>query len=264
MEFNLKNKRASQQIGFTLLEVLIAVALLAVLSLLVSQSTLKSFDIKGKLGKESDENTVLAISLQTLENDIAQIYTPFLATEKKTDSTNAESPGEFWSAKVRSDGFRRARFVGSNDKISFISNGNHRFRQDVNESDFLKVVWEVEKNKESFSLTRTISSIVYNYEDKGAKQLGKTPLLENVSSGKFTFYRSENKTWENQWDSENSFAKPENRYPDLIALELEVSDPINSVNKIKWKLVSKPNRILNFEDEAKRKEKLAKSIEEIK
>lgn len=239
--------------GFTLIEVMIAVALLAFVSIMIAQATTRSFNINLSLGRESTEYSGIILSLRAVESDLTQIYSPTLDTEGPAvapPATNSPlSQASFWSQPLRADGLRRARLAGTGEKITFINNGARRVEADSPVSDFQKVTWEIERNDTgAYSLYRTVDTDAFSYEENTMqKKPSRVAVLENLSSGKFSYYRRENKTWEEQWDSESSFAKPTNRFPDLIRLKIEVPDPLNNANNQPWELVIRPNMPLNGE-----------------
>lgn len=161
---------------------------------------------------------------------------------------------------MRSDGTRRARLKGEKEKLTFVANNNRRVEADSPQSDFQKITWEIDSNAGgTYSLYRAVDWDAYHYEDGTAKKPNRVALLDNLASAKFTYYRRETKTWEDTWDSENSFAKPSNRYPELIALNIEVPDPLNPAKQQQWKMVVKPNLPLNILT-AEEKEKLKQQL----
>jgi type II secretory pathway component PulJ len=234
--------------GITLIEVLIAMTLLALVSIAIFQATTRSFDINYRLGAEAGESTAILLSLATVESDLAQIYSPVLGNIPYDPETGGKMQA-FWSAPVRSDGFRRSRFTGSASKLTFIANNNRRVEADSPISDFQKVTWEVERNaNNTFSLYRATDWDAFHYEEGSATKPARVALLENLSSAKFTFYRRDSKKWEDQWESEGAYVKEETRFPDLIALTIEAPDPQNTANNLQWKIVVRPNMPLNYID----------------
>lgn len=235
--------------GMTLLEVMIAMALLAFLSIAIYQATVRAFDINSKMGSESTDYSTIALSLAAIETDLSQAYTPLITSEKKPEG-GLNNPGNFWSDPVRPDGMRRTRFKGDKERVSFVSTGNRRLEQDSPQSDFQKITWEVERNSSgAFSLYRSMDADAFRYEDRAGQKPQKVALMENLASAKFSYYRKASKTWEDQWDTEGAFVKPESRYPDLISLKIEVPDPLNNASQQKWEIIVKPNLPLNYEDE---------------
>lgn len=232
--------------GFTLIEVLIAIALLSLMSIAIYQVTTRSFELNFKLGSESTDYVSIILSLQTVERDIAQIYNPTVGQTLPPDPSSQEGPSEFWSPQLRSDGMRRARLKGTKEKITFINNGNFRLEADAPQSDFQKVTWEIKSTKDNtYSLNRTTDWDAFRLENGSETPLVPTTLLENMSSAKFSYYRAEKNAWEDEWDSESPYAKPESRFPELISLKISVPDPTNSAKQQEWELVVKPNFPLN-------------------
>lgn|GEM_PF-1444929 len=234
------------QAGITLIEVLIAMTLLAFLSIGVFQATTRTFDLNFRLGAESNEATSILLSMAAVESDLAQIYSPLLGTIPAKPDDKIE---EFWSSKVRSDGFRRTHLKGTASKITFVANNNRRIEADSPVSDFQKITWEVERNAQNtFSLYRATDWDAFHYEEGSATKPKRVPVMDNLSSAKFTYYRKDTKKWEDQWDSEGVYVKEETRFPDLIALTVEAPDPQNTANFQEWKIVVRPNMPLNYLD----------------
>jgi hypothetical protein len=182
-----------------------------------------------------------------VESDLSQIYSPVLGN---ITATNADKTQPFWSAPLRSDGFRRTRFTGKPEKVTFVANNNRRVEADSPQSEFQKIIWEVDRNtSNTYTLYRTTDWDAFRYEDNTVRKPERVAILENLSSAKFSFYRKANKTWENSWDSEDSYAKEESRFPDLVRLKLESPNPTNNANQLTWELVVRPNMQLNYLDE---------------
>lgn len=246
MRNSVQECKGALQRGFTLIEVMVAIALLAFMSIAIYQITSKSFDLNYQLGNESTDYIAIILSLQNVESDLAQIYSPVIEPTAKPKPE--EQPSGFWSAPVRSDGIRRSRFQGTKERVTFVNNGNRRVEEDTPQSDFQKVTWEIERNSEgAYSLFRTTDWDAFNYEDGTARQPNRVALMENLASARFAYYRPENQTWEDQWDSESSFAKPESRFPSLISLKIELPDPMNKATNQQWEVVVRPNMPLNGE-----------------
>lgn len=221
-------------------------ALLALMSIAIVQVTTRSFDLNFKLGAETSDYTGILLSLQTVERDLSQIFSPVTGPTKAPDPTSNEAPSEFWSIPIRSDGMRRARVKGTKERLSFITNSNLRMETDTPQSDFMRVVWEIKRNKEgSYSLMRSTEWDVFRIEPNTDRKPVEVALIENISAAKFNYYRPENKSWQEEWDSESPYAKDENRFPSLISLKITVPDPINNQQQVEWEVIAKPLMPLN-------------------
>jgi type II secretion system protein J len=232
--------------GFTLLEVLVAMGLLAFLSLGIYQVTSSTWDTNTQLNAETTDTTAILLSLQAVESDLERIYTPVLGAYAPKPDDKTE---QFWSAPVRADGLRRTRFVGKAESVSFVANNNHRVEADTPQSDFQKITWEIERNpKGTYTLYRSSDWDAFRYEEDRSKKPQRMPLLENLSNAKFTYYNLSNKAWQDTWDSEGPYVKEEQRFPNLIKLKLEAPDPTNPANPLAWEMIVKPLQQLNYLD----------------
>lgn len=244
--FPLNKAKASKQNGFTLIEVLIAMTLLAILGVAIYEATARSFTVNFQLTNESNDYISISSSLAALDEDISQIYCPVIGTEQAEGTAQASL---FWGPPVRPDGLRRSRFKGTAEKITFVSNSNQRFERDLPQSDMLKVTWEIAGNKNgTYSLYRTTDWDAFNYEDSKLSdhKPQRVPVISNLASGKFSFYKKADKSWLDNWDSEGSFLDKLSRYPDMIFLKLVVPDPTNSANNQTWGSRFIPNISLNL------------------
>ena len=215
--------------------------LLAILGIAIYEATTRSYTINYQLTHESDDYIAISSALAVIDEDISQIFNPIIGSEAPPQESNASIP-LFWSLPVRPDGTRRSRFKGSVEKISFITNSNHRFEKDLTQSDFLKITWEIEKNKSNtYTLYRTTDWDAFNYEDSKQRKLQKSPVISNLTSGKFMFFKALDKTWTDTWDSEGAFINKQARFPDMISLKMELPDPTNNTKSRSWQTYFKPN-----------------------
>lgn len=230
---------------------MIAIALLALMGIAIFQVTTQSFNVNFSLSRESTDRIATALSIQALESDLSQIYTPALPAPSAPAAPGApaqqnpqtdEPTHEFWSAALRPDGLRRTRLKGGGEKLSFVANNNRRVDENAPQSDFQKITWEVERGAEgAYTLYRTADWDVFELDENKARKPNRVAILENLSSAKFRYYRFSNKTWEDSWDTESPYIQPTDRFPDLISLKIELPDPINSAVPQAWEITVKTN-----------------------
>lgn len=232
--------------GFTLLEVLVSTAILALASIGIYYVILSSFEINREISGETDLMLTIAIATDSVDRDISQMYSPVMG---KTTPPLDNNPRDFWSAKQRSDGLRRSRFTGKRDKITFVSNSNRRLVVDSKQSTLHRITYEIEQDKDGrYKLMKSVDFNVFDYEGevRSSNRLRKFPVMENLEKAKFEFYRSDKERWEDSWDSEGAYTEDHSRYPDIIAFEFTIVDPNDEKSARDWRSEFAPTLSLNL------------------
>jgi prepilin-type N-terminal cleavage/methylation domain-containing protein len=150
-------------------------------------------------------------------------------TQQLADLRNSElgKVSDFWLGATDLTGIRPSRFVGTEDRISFVTASHMRIYKNAQESEFSKVVYELREDKDSDLgdgykvLVKIEDPNVFDDTEKTKDQTAKIyPLLPGVKAFKFSYYRRDKKAWENTWDTNRDDMK--GLYPDIIKLTLEV------------------------------------------
>lgn len=233
--------------GFTLIEVLVATVILAFASLLVYNAILGSFGVNRKLTAESDSLLSISTAMQAIERDIAQMFSPQLGATTPQIENNPEN---FWSAPQREDGLRRSRFVGSKEKMTFVSASNRRLQLEAKETELAKITYKIVQERDgTYSLMRSADVDVFNYEDhlQNENPINEFKILEKLVSAAFTFYRFDKERWEEQWDSESPNTDDNSRYPTIVAIDIQYPSPDNEKTILKWRSEFSPILKLNGE-----------------
>jgi len=241
--------RSQNKSGFTLIEVLIAMTLLTFISFAIFQSIRQSFKVREILSTEGDFYNSIRLAMEAMNRDIMVMYTPLAygnpATKRRSNAYNDETQdpesdrirqfpdlgvtSKFWSSAVHSIGLRPSRFTGTETMMSFISTSHVRVYRSTPESEFVQIGYELKTIKDSRSLGTTQALIrsenvnAFTLRDnENAKELSKIPLLENIQSIKFRYYRAEKEEWLNQWDSTSTELLQ--RLPDVIEVQIDVKN----------------------------------------
>ena len=262
MNFNFPNKpaRASEPSGFTLIEVLIAMVMLTVISLAIFQATTTTYHLRDTLLHEGDFHNGVRLAVGILERDFSQLYSPSLllpqatpssspsnapATPPPTPAGNAQQaaddanvqPTLFWGPIIDKTGIRETRFKGTATRLSFIAVSHIRVYKDVPESEFNKVIYELQPDKvptddptfePSGVLVKTSSPNAFSEDDDKDTMKHVYRLIRGVKTLKFRYLKrgkdGNADTWSDEWDS---VEKAENKgaYPDMIEMKLEVTGP---------------------------------------
>ncbi|MGK5090221.1 type II secretion system protein GspJ [Bdellovibrionota bacterium FG-2] len=241
------NLRSSHQ-GFSLLEVMIAMAILVFITIGITQATSETFKLRDVLLNEGDFYNGIRLATDILQRDICQMYSPIAMIPPRAKNAPEPDPAEaeallagdlaqttaFWLGAVEKNGIRPSRFVGKQDEISFISLSHVRIYKDAPESEFAKIRYKlIKEDKPPFGAKTTQSTSVltkiettnaFDEDERRDKKLENTyPLLRGITSLTFQFYNKEKDTWERSWDSE----KEDTHYlfPDSIEMKFEIVGP---------------------------------------
>jgi len=250
--------------GFTLVEVMIAIVLLVMISVAIYQATTQTFRYRAKIINEGDFYGGIRLAMGLVDRDVAALFSPVNLNPKnfpdpnptpttpvppqgmgaqRTNQDRAGQPpqleelqrselgqlSEYWLGATDITAIRPSRFVGTENRIQFVSAAHMRIYKNSEECEFAKVVYELREVKDSDlgSDVKTLVKIedpnVFDDTDKKGKLAKIYPLLEGVKKFVFRYYRRDKKAWERTWDTNRDDMK--GLYPDIIELTLEVAGP---------------------------------------
>lgn len=190
----LKKNRHHRHQGFTLLEVLIAIAIFSVVSLasFTIFDTVLRGDESSKL--RSDRQNELQRAFFLIERDVMQIA-------KRSLRINGEAPTNVFIQTADDS------FLADNQAMAFVRNGWTNPGLLLPRSDMQSVAYRLEEN--------TLERLHYNFVDAVVGQEPKIrPLISNVSELSFQFY--DGQKWQEKWSG--------NTLPLAIAIEIETED----------------------------------------
>ncbi len=217
------------QKGFTLIEVLITIAILATLTVLTTQSISQAIQAKGKLQSQLADVSRLRDALRLMEGDINLSYhyrdldKEIKKLLKKQATSNSQSqqidPNTgLPSNDPNSDSATAAtkaeappqdpttHFVGTGESLSFVTMNNARLIRNTKQADFMEVGYSVRdcrslKNEggNSKCLWRRSSPHADLDVTKGGDEV---VLLENVSEFKLRYIGKGKQDWGSEWRSD--------------------------------------------------------------
>jgi prepilin-type N-terminal cleavage/methylation domain-containing protein len=170
--------------GFTLIEVLIALFILALIGATTAKAVVDAARLREVLRDETEFASEFRTSVSFIERDLDQVFNPrwFLAADlKPLDPYNnngtlvaapvagikpltieeisrktrgsAFQPTEFWGPVLDPTGIRASRFQGKENTFSFVSASHIRIYQQKKESIYAKVRYELIKQPNNPNLT---------------------------------------------------------------------------------------------------------------
>jgi hypothetical protein len=247
----------SDRSGFTLMELVIAIFVLMLISVGIFQAIWETYRLRDALLVEGDFYNAIRLSTDLLRRDINMIYSPQIMAATVAPSPTPQPglpppvPGSnfvtpqggppvdlaemlqshtFWGPALDSAGLRPSRFIGTENKLTFVSASNIRVYKDSPESDFAKVTYQLVSDPDEqttgikgMQLIKTASPNAFVLEEERDKLLITYPLLRGVQKFRLRYYQVATRNWFNQWDSDREETR--NLFPDMIELTLEVNGP---------------------------------------
>jgi prepilin-type N-terminal cleavage/methylation domain-containing protein len=236
--------KAQKNAGFSLLEVLIVMAILVFVSFGIYQAVTQTFRLRASLTAEGNFYNSLRLGMSILQRDLTLIYSPTALAPPKPPQNpqdrgqnpvqqNIDNLGvvtQFWLAGDLS-GLRFSRFQGSDNKISFVTMSHIRIYKDTPESEFAKVSYELKRdtkdpdNRGNYVLVKTESPNAFDMEDSRDPLARSYEILRGIKTLSFSFLQRDRDTWKTSrsWDSDKEEYK--NNYPDVIEVKLELVGP---------------------------------------
>ena len=196
---NKPQRQRADPSGFTLIEVMISLFILALIGFTTSKAVVDAAQLKEILKSETEFASEVRTSIGFIERDLSQIFNPrwFLPPSQKAidpfaqpvapvagvvappkTMTNDElnrklkgtafQPYEYWGPVFDTTGIRPSRFKGAESSMSFVSASHYRIYQQKKESMYSKIKYELIKQPPNPNLTK----------EQNDKQAGLSQLIK--------------------------------------------------------------------------------------
>lgn len=244
--------------GFTLLEVLIVLFILATLTVLSNQSIQQAIRNKVKIQRTVDEMSQVRDALRIIERDINLAYhnrdlekeINQLVKEQNKPKRPAGAPPPPPSLPDPDDPFSdpntnrlspETEFIGTNEAMSFATLNSGRLMSGAQQADFLKVGYSIRNCRkpgsegQSFKcLARRSSPILEGDIEKGGEEI---ILLEGVSEFKLRYFGHGKQDYVSDWNSKTGDISVKGKYPDAVEVSLTITPDENQKREISMQLV---------------------------
>ena len=173
--------------GFTLMEVMVAVAITAFIGTAVSMAFSTGFRTKEVVEGEAERYRMVRVALNRMTREIGSAFVSDRYDPKRYRDAND----------------RPTNFIGERDELTFTTMAHQRLYTDSKESDQAVVQYFLENSTEKNArgrqdLKRRVNPNIGERMDRG----GTTDVLfENVKKVEFDYWDSERKEWEDEWDT---------------------------------------------------------------
>lgn len=214
------------QKGFTLIEIMVAVVLLAIISVLVFQSMGSMVGSRERFETRQQGYRGANVFLDRMTRELATAVL-YANIELLGVSSNGEQTAKSVFSGTNS---------GDQDKLTFDNLSHTRYLKDSKESDLAEVTYFLEPQEESdglFVLKRRDKSPL----DAEPGEKGKvTILLDSVRELNFRYYDPVKGEYQDEWDTTKlDYA---NRLPRAVEITLVLQDPADEEGTLRFKTVA--------------------------
>jgi prepilin-type N-terminal cleavage/methylation domain-containing protein len=236
----MKNKFVKNNLGFSLIEVILAITILSTLMVLSTQALSRALKAKVKIQTEVDDVSSLRDTMRLIRTDLnlafhyrdfekemtdliskpntpAGIATPTAPTPPVVRENKREDPV--------------TNFIGTEDKIDFVTTNNGRTTANALQADFVEVGYSLkdcknlsDSSKSSKCLWRRIQPIVDDKVDEGGTE---SVLLENVSEFKLRYFGEGKQDFVSNWRTTDNDGATKGRYPEVVEVTLSIVHEID-------------------------------------
>ncbi|MFN8792095.1 MAG: type II secretion system protein GspJ [Bdellovibrionales bacterium] len=218
------------QAGFTLLELIIAIAIFAILSAFTANSIQNGVRAKQKIQTQIDEVSRMRDALKLLERDLNLAYHHLDWEREVLQLVRQKSmqPGQVAQPELPAEAPRldpSTHFVGDDKSIHFVTMNNARFQTDKKLADFVEVGYSLKACRSadgktnSQCLWRRQSGPVDLDVTRGGDEL---VLLEHVTELRFRYLGQGKQDWVTDWNStdQSNDALERAHYPLAVEISL--------------------------------------------
>lgn len=214
------------QKGFTLIEIMIAVVLLAVISVLVFQSMGSMVGSRERFETRQLAYRGANVFLDRLTRELATAV-----LYANVDLLGVSPNGEQTSKSVFT-----ATNNGDQDKLIFDNLSHTRYLKDAKESDLSEVTYFLEPQEEGDGLYAVKRRDKCPLDQEPGEKGNVSVLLEGVKELNFRFLDPVKGEYQDEWDTTKlDFA---NRLPRAVEITLVLQDPADEENSLRFKTVA--------------------------
>ncbi|MFH1875118.1 MAG: type II secretion system protein GspJ [Pseudomonadota bacterium] len=198
------------QKGFTLLEVMVSIAIVAMIMLLVWSSTNQTLDSKERVEYRDAIYQNGRIAFQKMTDDLAMA---FLIKQPPVRTGINPRPTTFFIGEDE----------GNRDKLRFTSFSHMRFFKGAKESDQCKIAYEVMPDPEDYNVFNLVRREQAYLDAETTLETKPYIVAENIEDFELEYYDYRKDEWVKSWDSENiDYA---GKIPRAVRMLLSFPDP---------------------------------------
>lgn len=241
--------------GFTMIEMMITLAILSTLTVLTAQSITQAIKAKTKMQDQIDDVSRMRDAVRLIERDINLVYhyrdvekelEQLLKKKSSKQSQSQQSDQSFgdFTNENEQDPQRRevprqdpeTHFVGNGESLNFVTMNNARTVRNQQQADFIEVGYSLKDCKNlrddkgsSKCLWRRSSPFADLDVTKGGDEV---VLLENVSEFKLRYIGKGKQDWVSDWRSDaGGDGATKGKFPLAVEVSVTVEKKVKTKNK---------------------------------
>ncbi len=201
---------ALKQLGFTLVEVLIALSIVVIISSLIYGAFARTFDVREQVTQSQERYHGLRVALERMAREISMA---FVYNCQQLNTPTGER---------RQQTLFKLEHEGKFDKLTFTSFSHLRLFKDVHESDqnVLSYFGEGDpRHSSQYNLMRREKARIDGQPEEG----GETQVLcPDIKELRFDFWDNVKNDWVDDWDC--SRVERQNQLPRLVRIKLVAAE----------------------------------------
>ncbi len=199
--------------GFTLAEVLIALAVTALIGGLVWSSMSGTFRVKETIESEAGLYRELRVGLDRMAREISMAFIS----------------DRYDPARFRDNTNRPTFFTGEAEKLSFTYFGHQRLLRDAKESDQAVVFYKLDRDPDEKGITSVMRCEKPVIDDQPDRCERYETLIGNVKKLEFKYWDNKKKDWSRDWDTRRN--EHPNQLPDRVRIEITAKNELGKEQK---------------------------------
>ncbi len=233
-----------KDMGFTLIEVILAITILSTLTVLTTQSLSRALKAKVKIQNEVDDVSALRDTMRMIRTDLNLAFHHRDFEKELQDLVNKPAtsapgvpqvPQQPIAPLVARENKRFdpvTHFSGESDQVHFVTMNNGRTTANANQADFIEVGYAVkgcrnltDASKSSQCLYRRTQLVIDEDVAVGGTE---SVLLENITEFKVRYIGEGKQDWVSTWNTKNSSdAATRLRFPEVVEISLAIEREVD-------------------------------------
>lgn len=242
------------QKGFTLIELMITIAILATLTILTTQAITQAVKAKVKLQDQQDDVSRMRDAMRLIERDLNLAYhhrdiekeiNDLIQKKNNPDGGNPGAPGVVVTptpipqVQNRREVPRRdpaTHFVGTAEAMDFVTMNNARTVRNMAQADFIEVGYSLKdcrSLKEGGGSSKCIWRRSTPYVDLDVTKGGdEVVLMENVAEFKMRYIGKGKQDWVSDWRTDaQGDGVTKGRFPQAVEVSLTMQKKVQGRDK---------------------------------